>query len=55
MLPISDKKACMLLSYRPIHFRFVARSDEISNLRLLQYIIKIIDFVDFMGKSNDIF
>jgi hypothetical protein len=46
ILPISNKRVCMLLSYRPIRFHFVAENIEISN----QTISDFIDIVEVMDE-----
>jgi hypothetical protein len=42
MFPIINEKTCILLSYRFFCFRFVAETDEISNLDLVRDIDRII-------------
>lgn len=46
MFPIIKQKTCKFLSYRPIHCRLVAECAEISNLRLVEDICKILEFMD---------
>jgi hypothetical protein len=42
----SFKKTCKFLTYRPMSFCFVAEYDEISNLKLFEDIIKILEVIE---------
>jgi hypothetical protein len=46
MLSKINTKACMLLLYELLEFFFVAETDELSNLKLLDDIFKILEFIE---------
>ena len=46
MFTISKKEACKILFYRHLRIRLLAERGEISNLRLIEDIGKIVEYID---------